>query len=162
MTSHILCDYKKGQNKLECLFLFNLRRLVSTKTYIASTPYTASFALSHFSCKNRVKTNSLTRVHMWNCYSSQDRRLSVKFAPTFIWGALSDERNRLLFTISAGPRQRSRCRVRILCDSRPHFTVLLLQLSSLQLLATDHVETPRSQQYLYCFASIRCCGNMFT
>jgi hypothetical protein len=41
-------------------------------------------------------------------------------------------------------------------------TGLVAQLSSRQLLCTDHAETLRFQQYLYCCASIRCCGNVFT
>jgi hypothetical protein len=37
--------------------------------------------------------------------------------------SLSDERTSLSFTFAAGPRQRSHSRVRVLCDSRPYFTV---------------------------------------
>jgi hypothetical protein len=40
-----------------------------------------------------------------------------------MWGALSDERKGLPFTISAGPRQRSHSRVRVPWDSRPYFTL---------------------------------------
>jgi hypothetical protein len=36
-----------------------------------------------------------------------------------VWGVLSDERTRPLFTIAAGPRQRSHSRVRVPKDSRP-------------------------------------------
>jgi hypothetical protein len=39
-----------------------------------------------------------------------------------MWGALSNERTGLSFTIAAGPRQRSHSRVRIPWDSRPYFT----------------------------------------
>jgi hypothetical protein len=38
-------------------------------------------------------------------------------------GALSDERTGLLFTIAAGPRQRSNTRVLLPWDSRPYFTL---------------------------------------
>jgi hypothetical protein len=41
----------------------------------------------------------------------------------FLWGALSDERTGLSFTIAADPRQRSHSRVRVPWDSRPYFTV---------------------------------------
>jgi hypothetical protein len=41
----------------------------------------------------------------------------------FTWGALSDERTGLSFTIVAGPRQRIRSRVRVPWDSSPYFTV---------------------------------------
>jgi hypothetical protein len=40
-----------------------------------------------------------------------------------MWGALSDERTGLLFTIAAGPRQRSHSQVRVPRDSWPYFTV---------------------------------------
>jgi hypothetical protein len=39
------------------------------------------------------------------------------------WGALSGERTGLSFTIAAGPRQRSRSRVRVMWNSRPYFSV---------------------------------------
>jgi hypothetical protein len=44
-------------------------------------------------------------------------------AGLLIWGALSDERMGLSFTISAGPRQLSHSRVPVPWDSRPYFTV---------------------------------------
>jgi hypothetical protein len=40
-----------------------------------------------------------------------------------MWGALSDERTGLSFTITAGPRQSSHPRVRVSWNWRPHFTV---------------------------------------
>jgi hypothetical protein len=40
-----------------------------------------------------------------------------------MWGALSDERTGLSFTIAVGPRQRSHWRVRVPRDSWPYFTV---------------------------------------
>jgi hypothetical protein len=40
-----------------------------------------------------------------------------------MWGALSDERTSLSFTIAAGSRQRSHSRVRVPWDWRSHFTV---------------------------------------
>jgi hypothetical protein len=40
-----------------------------------------------------------------------------------MWGALSDERTGLSFTIAADPRQRSHSRVRVPWDSLPYFTV---------------------------------------
>jgi hypothetical protein len=45
-----------------------------------------------------------------------------------MWGALSDERTSLSFTIAAGPSQRSHSRVRAQWDSRPYFTVSDLRL----------------------------------
>jgi hypothetical protein len=48
-----------------------------------------------------------------------------------MWGALSDERTGLSFTIAAGPRQRSPSRVLVPWDSRPYFTVSDSRLSFL-------------------------------
>jgi hypothetical protein len=49
-----------------------------------------------------------------------------------MWGALSDERTGLSFTIAPGSRQRSHSRVGVQWDSRPYFTVSdsILQFSS--------------------------------
>jgi hypothetical protein len=44
-------------------------------------------------------------------------------AGLLMWGAFSDERTGLPFTIAAGPRQRSHSSVRVPRDSRPYFTV---------------------------------------
>jgi hypothetical protein len=44
-------------------------------------------------------------------------------AGLLMWGALSDERTGLSFTIAAGRSQRSRSPVRAPWDSRPYFTV---------------------------------------
>jgi hypothetical protein len=40
-----------------------------------------------------------------------------------MWGAISDERTGLSFTVAAGPHQRNHSRVRVPWVSRPHFTV---------------------------------------
>jgi hypothetical protein len=44
-------------------------------------------------------------------------------AGLLIWGALSDERTGLSFTIAPGPHQRSHSWVRFPWDSRPYFTL---------------------------------------
>jgi hypothetical protein len=44
-------------------------------------------------------------------------------AGLFMWGALSDERTGLSFTISAGPRQCSHSWFQVLWDLQPYFTV---------------------------------------
>jgi hypothetical protein len=44
-------------------------------------------------------------------------------AGLLMWGTLSDKRTGLPFTIAAGPRQRSHCRVQVPGDSWPYFTV---------------------------------------
>jgi hypothetical protein len=59
-------------------------------------------------------------------------------AGLLIWGALSDERTGLSFTIATGPRQRSHSRDRVSWDSRPYFTV-----SDSRLLFSSPPTTPR-------------------
>jgi hypothetical protein len=49
-------------------------------------------------------------------------------AGLLIWGALSDERTGLSFTIAADPRQRTHSRGRVPWDSRPYFSVSVLRL----------------------------------
>jgi hypothetical protein len=49
-------------------------------------------------------------------------------ASVLMWGALSDERTGVPFTISAGPRQRSHSRVWVPGDSWPYFTASDLRL----------------------------------
>jgi hypothetical protein len=44
-------------------------------------------------------------------------------AGLLMWGAFSDDRTGLSFTIAAGPSQRSHSRVRAPWDARPYFTV---------------------------------------
>jgi hypothetical protein len=63
----------------------------------------------------------------WNKAPIWDLRPDFYYCQTLagllMWGALSDERTGLSFTIGAGPRQRSHSRDRVLWNSRPYFTV---------------------------------------
>jgi hypothetical protein len=63
----------------------------------------------------------------WNKAPTSGLRPDFYYCQTdaglLIWGALSDERTGLSFTISAGSRQHSHSRVRIPWDSRPYFIV---------------------------------------
>jgi hypothetical protein len=49
--------------------------------------------------------------------------ITLKVAGLLMWGALSDERMGLSFTIAAGASQRNHSRVRVPWDSRPYFIV---------------------------------------
>jgi hypothetical protein len=66
--------------------------------------------------------------------------------------------NRSLAT-SSNIRDSSASRAQVLSSQPPVQRSLGLP-SCLQVFGMDHVETPRFQQYLYCCASIRCCGNV--
>jgi hypothetical protein len=77
----------------------------------------------------------------WNNATVWGLRLDFYYHQTvaglLMWGALSEERTGLSFTIAACPRQRSHLRVRVPLDSCPYFTVpdLRLPFSRLLLLA---------------------------
>jgi hypothetical protein len=79
-----------------------------------------------------VTTDSQSASVSWN--KAPIRGLRPDFycrrtvAGLFMWGALSDERTGLSFTIAAGPSQRSHSLVRAPLDSRPYFTVSDLRL----------------------------------
>jgi hypothetical protein len=108
-----------------------------------------------------------------------------------MWGALSDERTGLLFTIAVGARQRIHSWVQVPRDSWPYFsdsdsrlrqaggsgpriyipqeqggpvisTGTTVSVPFLQLLGTDHIETPRLQRECYRSVRICCSGNVFT
>jgi hypothetical protein len=68
----------------------------------------------------------------------------------FMWGALSDERTGLSFTIAAGTRQGTHSRVRVPWDSRPHITLsdsrLLFSSPPTTRRATVEVFDPASTQ----------------
>jgi hypothetical protein len=75
-----------------------------------------------------------------------------------MWGALSDERACLSFTIAAGPRQRSHSLVRVPWDERPYFTVSDSRLpfsSATTRRVTVEVFDPASTRFglLSCFRS---------
>jgi hypothetical protein len=60
------------------------------------------------------------------------RFILLSVAGLLMWGALSDDRKGLPFTIVAGPRQRSHSRVRVPRDSWPYFTVSDSRLPNLE------------------------------
>jgi hypothetical protein len=64
---------------------------------------------------------SWNKAPIWGLRPDFNYCLTV--AGLLIWGALSDERTGLPFTIATGPRQSSHFWVRVPWDSRPYFTV---------------------------------------
>jgi hypothetical protein len=70
-----------------------------------------------------IKSASLS----WNKATIWGLRPDLYYFQTFAgllnWGAFSDERMVLSFTITAGPRERSHSGARVQWDSRPNFTV---------------------------------------
>jgi hypothetical protein len=73
---------------------------------------------SHVTTDGQPASLSWNKVPFWGLRPDLYYRLTV--AGLLIWGALSDERTGLSFTIAAGPRQRSHFRVRVPSDSWPY------------------------------------------
>jgi hypothetical protein len=78
---------------------------------------------SHCDWRSVSQSVSKSFVSSPNWGSWPDIYYCLTVTVLFLWGALSDERAGLSFTIAADPHQRSHSRVRIPCDSRPRFTV---------------------------------------
>jgi hypothetical protein len=83
-------------------------------------------------------------------------------ADLLMWGAVSDERTGLSFTIAAGPSQRSHSQVRDPWDLRPYFTVSDLRLPITSPPTTRRVTMevfdPASTREANC-SIFRICGN---
>jgi hypothetical protein len=79
-----------------------------------------------------VTTDSQSASLSWNKAPIWGLRPDFYYRRTvaglLMWGALSDVRASLSFTIAAGPIQRSHSLVRAPLDSRPYFTVSDLRL----------------------------------
>jgi hypothetical protein len=79
-----------------------------------------------------VTTDCQSASLSWNKASIWGLRPDFYYRRTvaglLMWGAFSDGRTGLLFTIAAGPSQRSHSLVRSPLDSRPYFTVSDLRL----------------------------------
>jgi hypothetical protein len=88
--------------------------------------------LRKFESESYVTTDDQSASLSWNkapIWGLQpDLYYCLTVAGLLIWGALSDERTGLSFTIAAGPHQRSLPRVPVPWESRPYFTVSDLRL----------------------------------
>jgi hypothetical protein len=77
--------------------------------------------------KSYVTTNGPSASLSWNKAPiwglRQDFYYRQTVADLLIWGTVSDKRMGLLFTIAAGPRQRSHSLARVPWDLRPYFTL---------------------------------------
>jgi hypothetical protein len=82
---------------------------------------TESESESYVTTDGQSASLSWNKAPIWGLRADLYYCLTV--AGLLIWGALSDERTDLSFTIATGPRQRSYLRVRVPSDSWPYFTV---------------------------------------
>jgi hypothetical protein len=98
------------------------------KTSFMTSGYHFSLSVS----ESYVTTDGLWASLRWNKAPIWGLRPDFYYCQTgeglLMWGALSDDRTDLSFTIAAGPRQRSHCRVRVPWGSPPYFTVSDLRL----------------------------------
>jgi hypothetical protein len=74
-----------------------------------------------------ITTDGQSASLSWNKASVWGLWLDFYYCQTFVgmsmWGALSDERTGLPFTIAPGPRRYSHFRFRVLCYPWPYYTV---------------------------------------
>jgi hypothetical protein len=92
---------------------------------LVSSLYSSAWTLSE--SEPYVTTDSQSASLSWNEAPIWGLRPDLYYFQTgsglLMWGALSDERTGLSFTIAADARQRSHSRVRVPWDSRPYFTI---------------------------------------
>jgi hypothetical protein len=114
----ITVDYNSSQIELlqnnESLSLLSESRTVlwSLESWISAPSRVASFVTTD----GQSASLSWKKAPIWGLRPDFYASLSM-------WGAFSDERAGLSYTIAAGPRQRSHSRVRVPWDSWPYFTV---------------------------------------
>jgi hypothetical protein len=106
-----------------CHFLFSYlgMPILQNSTLILKSLLAESESDSCVSTDGHSATVSWNKAPIWGL--GPDFYYCQTVAGSLMWGALSDERKGLSFTITAGPRQPSHSRVRVPCDSRPYFTV---------------------------------------
>jgi hypothetical protein len=85
---------------------------------------------TRFESESYVTTDGQSARLSWNKAPIRGLRPGFYYSQTvaglLMWGALSDERTGLSFTIASGFRQRIRSRIRVPWDSRPY--ILLSQI----------------------------------
>jgi hypothetical protein len=107
-------------------------RWLSATDYSLRLTASSTLTLAESEPESYVTTNGQSASLSWNKGPIWGLRPDFYYRRTvaslLIWGALSDERTGLSFTIAAGSSQRSHSRVRAPWDSRPYFTVSDLRL----------------------------------
>jgi hypothetical protein len=128
-TEKIICNTPKGTLNPRLLSSEVVSITVSTLQLLDASWTNSQSVRRLESC---VTTDGQSASLSWNKASIWGLRPDFYFCQTvaglLMWGALSDERTVLSFTISAGPRQHSNFRVRLPWDSWPYLTVSVLRL----------------------------------
>jgi hypothetical protein len=146
LVSAVILEYKSRGTRDDSLLSqirdFHFRRLLRLAglqwRYSNPPPHGIHFATSLFlsnsepESESYVTTDGRSASLSWNEAPIWGLRPNFCFCQIVpgvpMWGAFSDERTGLSFTIAAGPRQRSHSRVQVQWDSRPYFTVSDLSL----------------------------------
>jgi hypothetical protein len=116
-------------NRYEVLLSFLLQSPCTADFPFLSlqSPWFLTLCSSVLICQNGQSASlSWNKAPIWGL--RPDFYYSQTVAGLLMWGALSDERTGLTFTIASDPRQRSHFRVRVPWDSWPYFTVSDLRL----------------------------------
>jgi hypothetical protein len=94
-----------------------------TDPFLHRLPYRTDSTESeaYVTTDGRSASLSWNKASIWGLWP--DFYYCQTVAVLLMWGALSEEKTGLSFTISAGPRERSHSRVRVPWDSWPYFTV---------------------------------------
>jgi hypothetical protein len=119
-----ICDWLFSSTAYSTLLLFLPYWLFRNLT--ASSTLTLAESESYVTTDGQSASLSWNKAPIWSVRPDFYYRRTV--AGLLMWGALSDERTGLSFTIAAGPSQRSHSLVRAPLDSRPYFTVSDLRL----------------------------------
>jgi hypothetical protein len=113
----------KSKSKSHCDWR-SVSQSVSQSVRLGVEPHTP---MNESESESYVTTDSQSASLFWYKAPIWGLRPDLYYCQTVaglsIWGALSNERTGLSFTIAAGPSQRSNSRVRAPWDSRPYFTV---------------------------------------
>jgi hypothetical protein len=110
LSSFILIFQRSHQVSIElrpCWSFLTTKPCLLLESYVTTDGHSASV--------------SWNKAPIWGLWP--DFYYCKKFAGLLMWGALSDERRGLSFTIAAGSRKGSHSRVWVPWDSRPYFTV---------------------------------------
>jgi hypothetical protein len=122
-TSLLQLQLITAVHTFNCFWITKLSLLCGSCSAVwsQSSPGTLSESESYVTTDGQSASLSWNKAPIWGL--RPDFHYSETVADVLMWGALSDERTGLSFTIAAGARQRSHSRVRVPWDSRPYFTI---------------------------------------
>jgi hypothetical protein len=148
------CDESRTKNSCSHIELAYERRLSDESSYESSL-VESSRVESYVTTDGHSASLSWHKAPIWDL--RPDNYYGQTVEGLLMWSPLSDERSGLLFTIAAGPRQRSHSRVWVPWDSWSYFTV-----SDLRLPFSSPPTTRRVTVEVFDPASTRATQSLFT